>query len=133
MIIGLKGFLKYLPHLLLLEVGYELGEKADEVEKDDDGAVEVRRVPAPALPGLQGGLARLHLAHRPLEHLHMGNNFLHLSCQMVTQEAKVIVISQLTVIISAKLTGGGLDWFMFSLIGKSAAARAPPPRLAKGT
>ena len=58
-----------MPHLLLLEVGYELGEKADEVEKDDDGAVEVRRVPAPALPGLQGGLARLHLAHRPLEHL----------------------------------------------------------------
>ena len=35
--------------------------------------------------------------------------------------------------ISAKLTGGGLDWFIFSLIGKSAAARAPPPRLAKGT
>ena len=35
--------------------------------------------------------------------------------------------------ISAKLTGGGLDWFMFSLIGKSAAALAPPPRLAKGT
>ena len=54
-------------------MGYELGEKADEVEKDDDGAVEVRRVPAPALPGLQGGLARLHLAHRPLEHLDMGN------------------------------------------------------------
>merc|ERR1719362_558355 len=38
-----------------------------------------------------------------------------------------------TVMISAKLTGGGLDWFIFSLIGKSAAARAPPPRLAKGT
>ena len=35
--------------------------------------------------------------------------------------------------ISAKLTGGGLDWFIFSLIGRSAAARAPPPRLAKGT
>ena len=93
MIIALKGFLKYLPHLLLLEVGYELGEKADEVEKDDDGAVEVRRVPAPALPGLQGGLSRLHLAHRPLEHLHMGNNFLHLSCQMGTNATRMIVNS----------------------------------------
>ena len=114
-------------------MGYKLGEKTDEVEEDDDGAVEVGGVAAPALPGLQGGLACLHLAYRPLEHLHMGDNFLHLSCQRVTQEGKVIVISQLTVIISAKLTGGGLDWFMFSLIGKSAAARAPPPRLAKGT
>ena len=80
-------------HLLLLEVGYELGEKADEVEKDDDGAVEVRRVPAPALPGLQGGLACLHLAHRPLEHLDMGNNFVHLSCQMGTNATRMIVNS----------------------------------------
>ena len=83
-----------MPHLLLLEVGYELGEKADEVEKDDDGAVEVRRVPAPALPGLQGGLSRLHLAHRPLEHLKIKNLFLHLlSCLMVTQVARIIVNS----------------------------------------
>ena len=128
-LIALNGFRSCLPHLLLLEVGYELGEKADEVKEDDDGAVEVRRVPAPTLPGLQGGLARLHLAHRPLEHLYMGNNFLHLSNGNAGSKDN----SQLTVIISAKLTGGGLDWFMFSLIGKSAAARAPPPRLAKGT
>ena len=92
-LIALNGFRSCLPHLLLLEVGYELGEKADEVEKDDDGAVEVRRVPAPALPGLQSGLARLHLAHRPLEHLDMGNNFVHLSCQMGTNATRMIVNS----------------------------------------
>ena len=80
-------------YLLFLQMGYELGEKADKVEKDNDGAVEVRRVPAPALPGLQGGLARLHLAHRPLEHLDMGNNFVHLSCQMGTNVTRMIVNS----------------------------------------
>ena len=92
-LIALNGFRSCLPHLLLLEVGYELGEKADEVEKDDDGAVEVRRVPAPSLPGLQGSLACLHFAHRPLEHLYMGNNFLHLSCQMGTNATRIIVNS----------------------------------------
>ena len=38
-----------------------------------------------------------------------------------------------TVMISVKLTGGGDFWPMFSLMGSSALARAPPPRLAKGT
>ena len=50
-------------------MGYELGEKADEVEEDDDGAVEVGRVSSPPLPGLQRSLASLHLTNCPLEHL----------------------------------------------------------------
>ena len=50
-------------------MGYELGEKADEVEEDDDGAVEVGRVSPPPLSGLQSRLACLHLPNCPLEHL----------------------------------------------------------------
>lgn len=56
-------------HLLLLQVWYELGEKADKVEEDDDGAVEVGGVAAPPLAGLQGSLPGLHLTHGSLEHL----------------------------------------------------------------
>ena len=52
-------------------MGYELGEKADEVEEDDDGAVEVGRVSSPPLPGLQRSLASLHLTNCPLEHLNI--------------------------------------------------------------
>ena len=51
---------------------YELGEKADEVEEDDDGAVEVGGISTPPLPGLQRSLASLHLANCPLEHLSTG-------------------------------------------------------------
>ena len=58
-----------LTYLLFLQMGYELGEKADEVEEDDDGAVEVGRVSSPPLPGLQSSLASLHLTNCPLEHL----------------------------------------------------------------
>ena len=47
-------------------MGYELGEKADEVEEDDDGAVEVGRVSPPPLSGLQSRLACLHLPNCPL-------------------------------------------------------------------
>merc|ERR1719397_1935767 len=62
--------LLYLKHLLLLEMGYKLGEKADEVEEDDDSAVEVGRVSPPPLPGLQSRLASLYLPNCPLEHRH---------------------------------------------------------------
>ena len=58
-------------YLLLLEMGYKLGEKADEVEEDDDGAVEVGGVAPPPLPGLQRSLTSLHLTNCPLEHLSM--------------------------------------------------------------
>ena len=56
-------------YLLFLQMGYELGEKADEVEEDDDGAVEVGRISSPPLSGLQRCLASLHLTNCPLEHL----------------------------------------------------------------
>ena len=61
--------ISHLTHLLLLQVWYELGEKADKVEEDDDGAVEVGGVAAPPLAGLQGSLPGLHLTHGSLEHL----------------------------------------------------------------
>ena len=60
-----------LTYLLFLQMGYELGEKADEVEEDDDGAVEVGRVSSPPLTGLQRRLASLHLTNCPLEYLNI--------------------------------------------------------------
>ena len=50
-------------------MGYELGEKAYEVEEDDDGAVEVGWVSPPPLTSLQSCLPSLHLPNCPLEHL----------------------------------------------------------------